>query len=158
MAHVATDLDTKASPEAVMQALTDFSQRRFEIWPNIDRKFYKLDSADQTSAEVTEGSNSPLGAVWEHAHYDWSRPGVVRIDVKDSNTFQPGSYWQYNVTRRPDGGSHVHMEFDRRPRNLRGQILSLLFNVGGKAVFTKSLGETLHRLETSSAGGQRAPD
>ena len=158
MAHVVTDLDTTASPASVMQALTDFSARRLDLWPNIDRKFYSLETAGESSADVTEGSSSPLGAVWERAHYDWSQPGVVRIDVKDSNTFEPGSFWQYNITPRPGGGSHVRMEFDRRPRNLKGSILSFLFNNGGKKIFAKLLGETLHRIESmDSRSPTRAP-
>jgi hypothetical protein len=39
------------------------------------------------------------------------------------------------------------MEFDRRPRNLKGKVLSGLFNLAGNKVFGKSLGETLRRLE-----------
>jgi hypothetical protein len=148
MAHVVTDLDTSASPDKVIHALTDFSEKRFDLWPNSDRKYFKLDSSDSTSAEVTEGS-SAFGGVWEKAHYDWSHPGTVRIDVEDSNAFEPGSYWQYDVTPKPGGGSHVHMEFDRRPRNFKGKVVAALLTVAGNSVFTKSLGETLHRIEAS---------
>jgi len=41
------------------------------------------------------------------------------------------------------------MEFDRRPRNLKGKVLSGLFRVGGHQIFEKSLGETLRRIEAS---------
>jgi len=132
MAHVIADRDTTVSPERVIGALTDFSSKRADLWPNLDPGLF--------------------GGVWERAHYDWSQPGRVRIDVQDSNAFQPGSYWEYQVTPKPDGGSHVHMEFDRRPRNFKGQVLSALFNVAGNKVFGKSLGETLRRLETQLVG------
>ena len=148
MAHVVTDLDTTASPERVIGALTDFSPKRFELWPNLDTKYYELESSDASSAEVMEGSGA-FGGVWERSHYDWSRPGTVRIDVQDSNAFEPGSYWVYRVTPKPGGGSHVHMEFDRRPRNFKGQVLSALFTVAGGTVFGKSLRETLRRVEAS---------
>ena len=69
--------------------------------------------------------------------------------MEDSNAFQPGSYWLYEVTAKPGGGSHVHMEFDRRPRNLKGKVLSSLFSIGGHQIFEKSLGETLRRIEAS---------
>jgi hypothetical protein len=151
MAHVVTDLDTTASPDQVIHALTDFSARRLELWPNIDRKYYKLAATGDTSADVTEGSNN-FGGVWERAHYDWSRPGIVRIDVMDSNAFSPGSYWQYEVTTRPEGGSHVHMEFDRRPRNLKGWLLSAIFAVAGSKLGKQWLGETLHRIEANGSG------
>jgi hypothetical protein len=148
MAHVVTELDTTANPERVLHALTDFSPKRLELWPNIDRDCYKVEDVGDTSADVTEGSSSFWG-VWERSHYDWSRPGQVRLLVEDSNAFQPGSYWTYEVTPRPGGGSHVHMEFDRRPRNIKGQLVSALLSVAGKAVFGKSLRETLKRVEAS---------
>jgi hypothetical protein len=150
MAHVTADRDTTVSPERVIGALTDFSPRRFDLWPNLDRKYFALEESGVTTAEVTEGS-AAFGGVWERAHYDWSSPGRVRIDVKDSNAFAPGSYWIYEVTPKPGGGSHVHMEFDRRPRNFKGKVLSGLFSVAGNKVFGKSLGETLRRLEASPA-------
>jgi hypothetical protein len=146
MAHVHADRDTTASPERVIGALTDFSSKRFDLWPNIDRRYYELAKSDLTSAEVKEGS-AAFGGVWERSRYDWSRPGTVRIDVQDSNAFQPGSYWLYEVTPTPDGGSHVHMEFDRRPRNLKGRVVSAVLTVAGNKVFGKSLDDTLRRIE-----------
>src|SRR5262245_53630483 len=126
MAHVTADRDTMASPERVIGALTDFSSKRLQLWPNLDGK-YEPEGYGGTSAAVTEGS-AAFGGVWERSHYDWSRPGTVRIDVLESNTFEPGSYWLYQVTPKPGGGSHVHMEFDRRPRNFKGHVLSALFS------------------------------
>jgi hypothetical protein len=148
MAHVVTELDTKVSPERVIQAITDFSPKRFDLWPNVERKYFKVESTGDTSAEVTEGSG-PFGGVWERARYDWSRPGTVRIDVKDSNAFQPGSFWIYEVTPKPGGGSHVRMEFDRRPRNFRGIVASTALDLFGAKFFSKQLGETLRRLEVA---------
>jgi len=148
MAHVTADRDTTASPERVIGALTDFSSRRLDLWPNLNDKYFELEDSGPTSAEVTEGS-AAFGGVWERSRYDWSRPGTVRIEVQDSNAFQRGSYWIYEVTPKPGGGSHVHMEFDRRPRNFKGKVLSALFRVAGGQVFGKSLGETLRRLESS---------
>jgi hypothetical protein len=136
MAHVVTDLDTTASPERVIGALTDFSPKRFDLFPNVDRSYFKLESSGETSAEVTEGS-PVFGGVWERGLYDWSCPGTVRIDVKDSN-----------------GGSHVHMEFDRRPRNLKGKLVSALLSVIGKKIFEKQRGVTLRHLENT---GDMAP-
>src|SRR5262249_18359700 len=102
----------------------------------------------EQSAEVTEGSPA-FGGIWERGRYDWSQPGTVRIDVQDSNAFKPGSFWVYQVTPRANGGSHVHMEFERRPRNLKGMLAAAVLSVVGNRFFTKSLRETLHRLEAS---------
>jgi hypothetical protein len=150
MAHVVTDIDTTASPERVIGALTDFSERRFELWPNVDRNYFKLGAIGDRSAEVTEGS-PVFGGVWERSRYDWSRPGTVRIDVKDSNAFKPGSFWVYEVTPGKDGGSHVRMEFERRPRNLKGYLVSAVLSLFGKKIFGKALSDTMHRVETSTS-------
>ena len=150
MAHVVTELDTTLSPEAVIRALTDFSPKRFDLWPNVDRRYFQLEAETPTSADVKEGS-PVFGGVWERGHYYWSRPGTVRIDVTDSNAFEPGSYWTYDVTPGPSGGSHIRMEFDRRPRNLKGRFVSALLDVFGAKIFKKQLGETLRRLENAGS-------
>ena len=150
MAHVVADRDTTASPERVIGALTDFSSKRFDLWPNLDRRYFELKEYGATSAEVIEGSGA-FGGVWERSHYDWSSPGTVRIDVRDSNAFEPGSYWLYEVTPTPGGGSHVHMEFDRRPRNFKGKVVGALLSVAGNKIFAKSLDQTLRRVEALPA-------
>ncbi len=152
MAHVSTDQDTTVPPQAVIGALTDFSEARLQLWPNIDRKYYKVHQVSGTSADVTEGSRG----VWERTHYDWSRPGIVQIEVQDSNAFRPGSFWLYSVRPRPEGGSHVHLEFLRRPRNARGLLLSALLSLAGRKIFGDFLGETLRRLERRAPAGAGA--
>ena len=153
MAHVSIGMDTTVPPQAVIGALTDFSEARVALWPNIDRRYYKVHEVSGTSAEVTEGSRG----VWERTLYDWSRPGTVRIEVKDSNAFRPGSYWIYSVRQKPGGGSHVHLEFLRRPRNARGLLVSALLGVAGRKIFGDFLGETLRRLERRSSAGGAGP-
>ena len=146
MAHVVADAETTASPEQVIGALTDFSDRRLALWPNIDRRYFKVGERGDRSADVTEGSAN-FGGVWERARYDWSRPGIVRLEVEESNAFEPGSYWLYQVTPGANGGSHVHMEFDRRPANAKGWFVGGLLSLAGNQLFGKSLRETLKRIE-----------
>ena len=149
MAHVSTDRSTTVPPEVVLGALTDFSDARLALWPNIDREHYEVHELSGTTAEVTEGSRG----VWERSHYDWSRPGTVRIEVVDSNAFKPGSWWMYLVETRPQGGSRVHLEFQRDPRNAKGFLLSSVLSVAGHKIFSDFLGETLRRLERRMSTG-----
>jgi hypothetical protein len=79
----------------------------------------------------------------------------VHIDVQDSNAFEPGSFWEYRVTAGPDGGSHVHMEFERRPRNLKGKLVAAALTLFGKQLFGKSLRETLSRVAHADANPRR---
>jgi hypothetical protein len=149
MARVSGEVMSSTPAEVVLRALIDFSPRRPELWPNIAPKYYQVHSVGPTEADVTEGS-SALGGVWERTHYDWSEPGVVLIEVEDSNAFAAGSWWRYQV--EPVGsGSRVRFQFDRRPKNLKGRIVSFLLSLAGKRVFTRSLEETLRRLGTPAA-------
>jgi len=144
MARVSGEVTSSTPADLVLQALTDFSPRRPELWPNISPKFYQVHSVGQTEADVTEGSTF-LGGIWERDRYDWSEPGVVLIEVEDSNAFATGSWWRYQV--EPVGsGSLVRFQFDRRPKNLKGRLASFLLALAGKRVFTRSLEETLRRL------------
>jgi hypothetical protein len=153
MAHVSVDLDTKLPPETVLGALTDFSEKRIELWPNIDRSYYKVHGLGDTWAEVTEGSKG----VWERTRYDWSRPGIVSIQVLDSNAFRAGSHWLYSAAPLKEGGSHVHLEFQRDPRTARGYLLSALLSVLGKKIFGDFLEETVRRLEQRAHPGAAPP-
>jgi polyketide cyclase/dehydrase/lipid transport protein len=149
MARVSGEVTSPTPPEVFLRALTDFSPRRPELWPNLSPKLYQVHSVGPTEAEVTEGS-AAFGGVWERTRYDWSEPGVVLIEVEDSNAFAPGSWWRYQV--EPVGsGSRVRFQFDRRPKNLKGRLVSFLLAFGGKRVFTRSLEETLRRLGTPAA-------
>ena len=148
MARVSVEVTSPTPASVVLRALTDFSPRRPEVWPNLSPRFYQVHSVGESEAEVTEGS-AAFGGVWERARYDWSEPGVVLIEVEDSNAFAAGSWWRYQV--EPVGsGSRVRLQFDRRPKNLKGSVLSLLFALAGRRVFTGSLEETLRRLGTAA--------
>ena len=149
MARVSGEVTSPTPPDVFLRALTDFSPRRPELWPNLSPKLYQVHSVGETEADVTEGS-SAFGGVWERARYDWSEPGVVLIEVEDSNAFATGSWWRYQA--EPVGsGSRVRFQFDRRPKNLKGHLVSLLLGLAGKRVFTRSLEETLRRLGAAPA-------
>ena len=92
MAHVVTDVESAASPERVLAALTDFRRGGSSCGRTFNRTYFKVGSVGAQSADVTEGS-PVFGGVWERGRYDWSHPGIVRIDVEDSNAFKPGSFW-----------------------------------------------------------------
>jgi hypothetical protein len=156
MAHVTGDVESPLPPQVFLNALTDFSDQRPELWPNLERSYYKVHSVSDTSAEVTEGGKG----VWERARYDWSDPGTVRIEVLDSNTFLPGSYWIYSAGPTPSGGSRVHYEFLRKPRTAKGFLLSGLLTLFGRKIFDSFLHEMLRRLQDRrppAAGSTTAP-
>ena len=148
MTTVSFDLDTDVGAERILTALTDFSTRRIDLFPDLDRGFYRVHGQGDRWAEVTEG-RSVAGGVWERSRYDWSEPDTVRTQLLDSNAFGPGSYWLYRVTPNARGGAHVHFELRRVPTSLKGRLLAALFSVAGKRVFRTDLEATLKRLRTA---------
>ncbi|GIJ45217.1 hypothetical protein Val02_21030 [Virgisporangium aliadipatigenens] len=149
MARVEFDVSTTVPPERFIAALTDFSPSRADVWPNIDAAHLKVHSVGETTADVTEGSNL-AGGVWERNRYDWSTPGTVRVETTESNTWKPGSFWLYNVTKT-DSGSHVRVTVERNPASLKGRLIALLLSVGGPRPLKKATEEVARKLERSAA-------
>lgn len=141
--HFALESATPAS--TLRDALTDFSERRPERWPNLDRRFYEVHSVRETQAEVTEGS-SFLGGVWERDRYDWSQPHTVTITVLDSNAFARGSFWEYHIEPTVQGGSHITLTVRRSGKNAKGRFLDALLRVFGERIFRQDLERAVAQL------------
>jgi hypothetical protein len=61
--HMRFDLKTKASPEQVLRALTDFTDARLQIWnQTLDPKTYDLRDSGETWAVARE--SSPRSPFW----------------------------------------------------------------------------------------------
>jgi hypothetical protein len=149
MPRIEFDVDTGVSADRFIGALTDFSPKRAEIWPNIDAKHLKVHEVGPDWADVTEGS-SVAGGVWERNRYDWSTPGTVRVETTESNTWRPGSFWLYRV--EPAGtGSHIHVTVDRRPATLRGRLVAVLLVLAGRRVLRQATEQVLRKLDQPAA-------
>jgi hypothetical protein len=145
MPRVEFDISSGVSPDRFLAALTDFSPKRAEIWPNIDAQHLKIHEVGASSADVTEGS-SIAGGVWERNRYDWSSPGTVRVETIESNAWRPGSFWLYQVAPA-DTGSHIHVTVDRRPATLKGRLIAVLLVLGGRRVLRQATEQVLRKLE-----------
>jgi hypothetical protein len=148
VAKIHYEADGAISAERFIAALTDFSERRPELWPNLDAKYFELHELGDTWAEVTEGTDL-FGGVWAHERYDWSEPGHVQIRLVEAVDFSPGTVIDYQVTSRPDGGCHVAVDFQRIAASARGRLIGLLVQLIGARRFTADLRETLDRLARS---------
>ena len=145
MANVHIHAETPVPPERILAALTDFTDRRFDYWPNLDQRLYQVHATGDTWAEVTEGA-AFAGGIWERGRYDWSTPGVVRLEVTDSNAFRPGSYWEYRISPDGRGGSHVELTVHRLPRTAKGRLLTLLQGLFGRRIVRADLAKSLQIL------------
>ncbi len=150
MARIHYEADGRVSPERFISALTDFSERRPELWPALDAKFFKVHELGPTWAEVTEGTDV-LGGVWAREHYDWSQPGLVRLELLESADFRPGTLIEYRVTVGPGGGCHVAVDFQRIARSPRGRFVGAVVQLRGVRRFGDDLGVTLDRLGRTAA-------
>lgn len=151
MPHVEADVDTTASPERVRAALIDFSDRRPEIWPGIARSQYRVYEVGATSAEIREGTTMPGATIWARERYDWSEPDTVRWTVMESNFCAPGGRVIATLRPRPEGGTRIHVDWEREPTSFVGRLAcALIVATGGRPV-TASIRKALAKLEADPA-------
>jgi hypothetical protein len=132
MARLEMALDTKLPPEGVVRALTDFSDKRPDTWPILSREFYEVYTVGETSADIREGQTKLL-KVWAKEHYDWSTPGKVVWAVQEASFVRAGSSISATVTPGKDGGSEIHIVWERFPTSMKGRFFVVLMKMtGGK--------------------------
>jgi hypothetical protein len=148
MAQVHFRLETKLAPSAVLAALTDFGPRRSKVWPNIDEQHFKLHGQGPGWAEVTEGS-SVAGGVWEREKYSWdATTGTVSVETMDSNTWGPGSRWDYKITPAPGGGSQIDVTVRRLGKGWKGRLIELGLAAAGTRMLRSQMEQAMERSAT----------
>lgn len=136
-------VESTASPERLIQVLTDFTERRPDYWPALSRRHYEVLDTGEKTALVREGTS--LG--WAVERYDWSEPGVVRSICMESNFARPGTEWAMRVTPR-DGGSHIQARLERDYKGPLGLLTySVIAASGGGKLLAKYLRRTLDIIE-----------
>ena len=118
------DIETRASPEQVHRALTDFTQQRLHIWNRtLDPKTYQLREHGPDWAVARE--STPRSPFWVVSRYDWSDPSVVRWTVVESSYGGSGQGF-VRITPRDGGGSRLHAEWvNTEPRRQKLMLLLL---------------------------------
>ena len=148
MAEVRVIVDSRVQADVVLAAAHDFSNRRPDIFPAVQLEHMEVHELGESSADVTEGTRSGPMLNWERCRYDWSKPGVVRADVTDSNIYEvEPSWWELRATPT-EHGSHVEMiwerEFRRTPKSRLFNFVYLRF---GDRIFGKYGHEVLENIE-----------
>jgi hypothetical protein len=156
MAKIHYAADGPITAEQFIAALTDFGERRPELWPNLDTKFFRLHDRGDTWADVTEGTDI-FGGVWARERYDWSEPGIVRLRLLESADFRPGTVIKYRVTPNAVGGCHVEVDFQRIAKSLRGRVVGVAVQMAGSRRFVSDLRQTFAHLARLDAEGRTSP-
>ncbi len=147
MPRLEVDVDTPLPPARVREALLNFSEQRPDIWPGLERSLYEVYSVGETSADVKEGSKMPGMTVWARELYDWSTPDTVRWTVTESNFCAPGSYVAATVAPREDGGTRVHVEWERTGTTLRGRLVIRMIKLSKGKPLAVSMRQAFEKLE-----------
>jgi hypothetical protein len=151
MATIRFEVESPFGPEAVVEALTDFSARRPELWPAIDPKVYRVHDASVSSALVTEGT-AVMGGIWATELYEWNGSGTVRATIQESNFWHPGGTWELTAAPRDGGGSVLKVTRDRRAKNAKARVFELMMRLVGARVLAKEL------LKAPAVTGQKASE
>jgi len=144
-------LETRVPPDRVRAALLDFTDNRPATWPGIDPSLYEVYEVHETWADIQEGSKMPGTKFWAKEHYDWSSPDVVTWTVTESNFCAPGSHVSAAITARDDGGSHVHITWDRTPTSVFGRISTLMIMATRGKPVSASFRQGLKTLEKTAS-------
>jgi hypothetical protein len=130
--RVEFDIHSRANPDQIIDAFTDFSPRRPDRWPALSADKYEVHSVSETTADVREGQDRP--SMWARERYDWSTPGTVTWTVTDSSDMKPGSFVSAVVKPAPDGGSDVHVVWDRTGATAKGNMAVVMMRLAGRKI------------------------
>ncbi|BCY11592.1 hypothetical protein [Actinoplanes sp. L3-i22] len=126
------DIETRAAPEQVHRALTDFTAERLRIWHRtLDPKTYELRAHGPGWAVARE--STPRSPFWVVARYDWTDPYVVRWTVVESS-YGGGGQGVVRIVPRAGGGSRVHAEWTNTSPRRQRLLLPLLHLVPNRMI------------------------
>lgn len=151
MARIEFDIRADAPPDAVREALLDFSERRPERWPGLPPDQYEVYGVGETWAEIREGYR---GRIWVRERYDWSVPGKVRFTAVDSGFAKPGSYVVVDIEPAGTGGSTLHIIWVRWGKGVFGTLFVGLMVLTRGAAIRRSFEMGLARIEAARAGAR----
>lgn len=123
------DFVTTATPEQVVELMTDFSPDRAHRWPASSVEAFEVYRIGDTDADIREGQNFPK--LWAKWHYDWSEPNSVILTIVDSDDLEPGGFMSLTASPR-DGGSSVHCAWQQTSKSVRGLLAVTLMRFVGR--------------------------
>jgi hypothetical protein len=138
-------METTVPPDRLRAGLLDFSERRPELWPELDPDAYEVYEVGDTWAVVREGSRSPR--IWAKERYDWSDPALITWTVEESNFCAPGSSVRARIEPSAAGGSIVQVRWERVPVDLKTRLMFAMISLTGGRPVKASLRRSFDHLE-----------
>ncbi|MGY1741430.1 MULTISPECIES: hypothetical protein [unclassified Blastococcus] len=137
--------DTRATPDEVLAALTDASDRRLEVWSkSLDPEKYEVREHGEGWAVLKEGSAGVK--LWVLLRYEWPTPDRVTWTLLDSDHCDHGT-GEIRISPRAGGGSSVAVTMRHSGgRGLRGKGVLLLQRVLGPIAFPRIWRAALDRV------------
>jgi len=151
MAKIRFEVESPLAPEAVLGALTDFSDRRPRLWPAIDPNLYRVHEVTASSALVTEGTDV-FGGLWAKELYEWTGSGTVRATIQESNYWHSGGTWELTASPHDGGGSILRVVRNRRAKNAKARAFEGMMRLVGARILAREL------LKAPAVGGQTAAE
>ena len=111
------DFVTTATPQQVVELMTDFSPNRPHRWPASSVKAFEVYRIGDTDADIREGQDFPK--LWAKWHYDWAKPNSVTLTIIESDALEAGGFMSLTAAPR-DGGSAVHGVWQQNSKSIRG--------------------------------------
>ncbi len=150
--RVRFDVTTDASPAQVRRALTDFTDRRLQIWSRtLDPETYEVRELGDSWAVARE--SSPGSPFWVVVRYDWSDPTVVRWTVVESSYGGHGT-GSVGIAPTGDGGSRLRVEWSYTDisRTRDKVVLFLIQRAPMRGVISRMWTRALDRYARSGSG------
>lgn len=141
---------TRATPERLVAALSDFRLGRVKLFENSADEYLKVHHLGRSEADVTEGS----GGIWERLYYDWSDPNHVIVVTIDSNVWECGSSYTYTFTRQTNGTTDIDVLVAREGKNFKGRLLGFVLRTIGKRVLERAFRNTVKAIEARNITAQ----
>ena len=141
------DFVTTATPDQVIELMTDFSPARPRRWPASSEKAFEVYRLGETEADIREGQDFPK--LWAHWHYDWSHAGSVTLTVVEADALAPGGFMTLTATPRATVAAPCTAVWDQTSKNLQGLIAMAHDAVDRAPVAVVVLQEGLRRLHAA---------
>jgi hypothetical protein len=144
------DIETRASPEQVRRALTDFTDGRLRTWRRtLDARTYEV--RDQGEHWAVARESTPGSPFWVVARYDWSDPDIVRWTVIESS-YGGGGEGFVRVAPREGGGSRVHAEWDNANPRRQKLLLFLIEHAPTNVLVSRMWAAALNQYAIADGG------